>query len=255
MTDQNTHRCASGKTCKASIVDDDGKRQAKETERPDDLCPACLNHTTHRIQELPEQWLRLHAMIGERHTGVDVNIRRPKPSGTVPLNLHVDTLLGGIVTELTTAAEVIADKTNMDNPAHTNPAKQVQACAHIVAPHITTLIHATGVGGRDPDDKAIDVLTWAPNGLIHMPSTTTGLQIVKRLDHYGALAHYTLGMTRARTHRDLPCTRCRARTVGRWAGSDWFDCTTCGSQFPEDELRRQDKILLELHKRGMEVTL
>jgi hypothetical protein len=30
-----------------------------------------------------------------------------------------------------------------------------------------------------------------------------------------------------------------------------FDCTNCGSQFHEDELRRQDKILLELHKRGI----
>ena len=248
---EHSHRCATGKNCKASIVDDDGKRQPRETERADDLCQACLNHTTQRVEQLPEQWIRLHAMIGERHAGVDVNIRRPKPSGTVPLNLHVDTLLADIVTELTTAAEVIADKTNMDNPTHTSPAKQVQACVRIVAPHIHTLIHASGVGGRDADDKNIDVMTWAPNGLVHMPSTTTGIRIVKQLDHYGALAYYTLGLTRARDKRPLPCNRCHAYAVGRWAGSDWYDCGECGAQFAEDDLRRQDQILLLLHKRGV----
>lgn len=245
------HLCVSGKSCKASFTNDEGQRQPRETERPDDLCDACLKHTTQRVEQLPEQWIRLHNMIGERHAGVDVNIRRPKPSGTVPLNLHVDTLLGNIVTELTTAAEVVADKTNMNNPAHTDPARQVQACVRIVAPHLSTLIHATGVGGRDPDDKAIDVMTWAPNGLIHMPSTTTGVQIVKQLGHLAALAFYTLGLTLARDKRPLPCNRCHSYSVGRWAGSDWWDCSECGAQFAEDDIRRQDKILLALHKRGI----
>lgn len=266
------HLCASGKACKGTIVDDDGHRKPRETQAPDDLCDACLNHTTQRVEQLPEQWIRLHAMIGERHAGVDVNIRRPKPSGTVPLNLHVDTLLGDILETVTTAAEVVADKMNMDDPTIPHqkdpvpappwassptqePGEQVQRCCRIVAPNLHVLMSATGVGGRDPDDRAIDVMTWAPNGLIHMSSTTTGIKIVKQLDHLGALAYFTLGMTRARTHRDLPCTRCRARTVGRWAGSEYFDCSTCGSQFPEDALRRQDKILLELHRRGLEVQL
>lgn len=251
MTTNPEHRCVNGKSCKAAYTDDDGQRQAKETSRPNTLCDACLKHATTRIEQLPEQWIRLHAMIGERHAGVDVNIRRPKPSGTVPLNLHVDTLLGSIVTELTTAAEVIADKTNMNNPAHGDPAKQVQACVRVVSPQLHTLIHATGVGGREADDRAIDVMTWSPNGLIHMPSTTTGVNIVKSLSHLGALAYYTLGMTLARDKRPLPCNRCHSYAVGRWAGSEYWDCSECGTQFAEDDLRRQDKILLVLHKRGI----
>lgn len=251
QTDNQDHRCASGKTCKAAYTNDDGQRVPRETSRPDTLCDPCLNHTRTRIEQLPEQWLRLHHMIGERHAGVDVNIRRPKPSGTVPLNLHIDTLLGNIVTELTTAAEVVADKTNMNNPAHSDPAKQVQACVRIITPHLHTLIHASGVGGRDLDDKNIDVMTWTPDGLVHMPTTTTGMKIAQALSHLGALAYFTLGMTLARDKRPLPCSRCHAYAVGRWSGSEWWDCSECGSQFPEDELRRQDRILLVLHKRGM----
>lgn len=250
MTPTNTHTCVNGKNCRAAYTED-GQRHPRQTEQPNDLCTPCLKHTTQRIQQLPEQWLRLHAMIGDRHAGLDVNIRRPKPGGTVPLNLHVDTLLGDIVTQLTTAAEVIADKTNMDNPAHTSPAKQVQACVRIITPHLHTLIHVTGVGGRTADDRAIDVMTWTPDGLIRKESTTTGLRITKDLDRLGALAYFTLGMTRARDKRPLPCNRCHAYAVGRWAGSEYWDCGECGTQFAEDDLRRQDKILLVLHKRGI----
>jgi hypothetical protein len=243
---QTDHRCASERRCVNKV---DGK--PRETEKPNTFCPSCLQRTQTRIEQLPEQWVRLHHMIGDRHAGVDVNIRRPKPGGTVPLNLHIDTLLGSIVTDLTTAGEVVADKMNMNNPEHTDAAKQVQACVRIIAPNLSVLMAATGVGGRDDDDRAIDVMAWTPNGAFHMPSTTTGVDLVKSLDHLGSLAYFTLGLTRQRTQRDLPCTRCRARTVGRWAGSEYFDCASCGSQFPEDELRRQDRILLELHKRGL----
>jgi hypothetical protein len=260
--EQRTHLCVAGSKCANKV---DG--QPRETEHPDTLCPACLTRTTKRIEALPEQWVRLHHMIGERHAGVDVNIRRPKPGGTVPLNLHIDTLLGNILTDLTTAGEVVADKMNMADPTQPRhdhlqappwadspvqePLEQVQRCVRIIAPNLNILIAAKGVGGRDEDDPAIDVMAWTPNGAFHMPSTTTGVLLVKSLDHLGSLAYFTLGLTRARIQRDMPCTRCRAKTVGRWAGSEFWDCGSCGSQFPEDEIRRQDRILLELYKRGL----
>lgn len=244
--DGKAHQCVSGHRCVNKV---DGK--PRDTEKANTFCPSCLKRSAQRVTQLPEQWMRLHHMIGDRHAGVDVNIRRPKPGGNVPLNLHVYTLLGNIVTDMTTAAEVVADKMNMNNPEHTEPVKQVQACVRIVAPNLHILMTATGVGGRDDDDPNIDVMSWTPNGAVHMPSTTTGIDLVKRLDHLGSLAYFTLGLTRQRTQRDLPCTRCRSKTVGRWAGADHYDCSNCGSQFPEDELQRQDKILIELHRRGL----
>jgi hypothetical protein len=261
--EDGTHRCLNGHRC-ADKVD----KKARITEAANTFCAVCLRKSARNVSQLPEQFLRLRHMIGDRHAGVDVNIRRPKPGGNVPLNLHIDTMLGSILTDLTTAAEVVADRMEMGDPTEVRQkqpvqapvwaddpkqeaAEQVHRCARIVAPNLPVLIGARGVGGREDDDPAIDVMDWAPNGLIHMPSTTTGTELVKRLDHLASLAFFTLGLSRARTERDTPCSRCRAKTVGRWAGSETFDCSSCGSRFPEDELRQQDKILIELVKRGL----
>lgn len=246
IEEDGAHSCLNGRRCVNKV---DGK--PRHTEQARAFCDACLSRTVQRIQQLPEQWLRLHAMIGDRQAGVDVNIRRPKPSGNVPLNLHVDTLLGDIVTTLTTAAEVIADKMGMDNPEHSQPAEQVLACTMILAPNLRMLVNATGVGGREEDDPAIDVMSWLPNGTFQLATTTTGVELVQKLDHHGSLAYFTLGLTRARIHRDIPCARCHAKQVGRWAGADDFDCEGCGARIPEEDVRRQDRVLIELHKRGL----
>jgi hypothetical protein len=259
------HVCVNGKSCTDKT---DGK--PRETEDQHTLCPRCLNRSAQRIGDLPEQWVRLHQMIGDRHAGIDVNIRRPKPGGTVLLNIHVDTLLGAILEAVTMAAEVLADRMRMNDPKYPkedpeNPVRfpawatpptldeieQVRKCCRILSPNLPKLVAIRGVGGRDQYDPAIDVMFWVRSGAAHGVKCTTGVQMIQRLDHLSSLAYFTLGQTRARTRRDMPCTRCRAKTVGRWAGSDWYDCSSCGSQFPEDELRRQDKILIELHKRGL----
>lgn len=244
IEEDGAHRCVSANRCMNKV---DGK--PRHTEKADSFCNACLHRVQERIEQLPEQWVRLRHMIGERHAGVDVNIRRPKASGNVPLNLHIDTLLGDIASDLMTAAEVVADKMNIDNPDPQEPGKHIQTCVRIVAPNLHVLMAAAGVGGREADDKSIDVMRWTAG--VPVATTTTGVDIVRHLDHLGSLAYYTLGLTRARTQRDIPCSRCRARTVGRWAGADYFDCQSCGSEFAEDDIRRQDKILIELHKRGL----
>lgn len=240
------HRCVYGPRCYDKV---DGKPRV--TEKPGTFCKVCMSRVQQHIEQLPEQWIRLHHMIGDRHAGVDVNIRRPKPGGTVPLNLHVDSLLGFIGADVSIAAEVVSDKLNTDTPNHADPAKQVQACARLVAPNLDVLINARGVGGRDDDDPTIDVMSWLPNGTYAIPTTTTGVELLKLLAFRSSLAYFTLGMTRARIHRDIPCARCRARQVGRWAGADDFDCQGCGTRIPEEDVRRQDRVLIELHKRGM----
>lgn len=230
------HWCINGIRCVNQI---DGK--PRETQCPNTFCATCLSRTTSTVERLPQQYLRLHHVIGERRAGVDPGIRRAKPGSTVPLNVGTDTLLGDILAGVTTAAEILADLMGMDNPDHHPAERQVTACAAIIAPNLARLLTV----GR------VDVMFWTRSGLGYGITTTTGPLLAVGLDKLGARAHFALGMTRARSQRDLPCTRCRAKTIGRWAGSDDFDCLTCGSRFPEDDLRRQDKILLALCKRGL----
>jgi hypothetical protein len=264
--------CLNGARCIDKV---DG--HARETEAPDTFCDACFSRAEERVEKLPQQYVDLHAMIGDRHAGVDVNIKHAKPSSSVLLNLHVDTLLGNIVDAATTAAEVLAEKMDLkaankvdpwdpsrivskepiplppwaDASLERDPAEQVQACCRIIAPQLSVLAGITGVGGRDLDDRAIDVGFWNRAGTMHGLKCTTGVQLVQRLDYLSSLSHFTLGMTRARDRRPLPCNRCHAYKVGRWAGAEDYDCQGCGARFEEDDLRRQDRITLELHKRGL----
>ena len=265
VEDGPQHLCLNSARCVDKV---DG--HARETEKANTFCDACLSRSATHVKQIPEQWNGLREMIGDRHAGIDVNIRRPKPSGTVLLNVHVDTLLGAMLEAVTMAAEVLADHMEMNDPKYpkedpekpvlkppwalsptVDATEQVYKCCRIIEPNLTRLAAIRGVGGRDEYDPAIDVMFWTRSGAAHGVKCTTGVQMIQRLDHLNSLSYFTLGQARARTRRDLPCARCRAKTVGRWAGSEWFDCTSCGSQFPEDELRRQDKILIELHKRGL----
>lgn len=231
------HLCRSGHRC-ANMIDG----HPRETAAPGTFCDACTTRTRTRIARLPEQFLRLHSILGDRHAGVDAGmICKPKPGSVIPMNLHVDTLLGRIEDTATLAAEVLADDMGMRNPDYYPAARQVAVCAGIIAPNIARLMGIT----------EIETMFWIPAGTGFGVTVTNGVDIIIRLDALSTLAHYTLGWTRARSQRDLPCTRCQAQTIGRWAGSDDFDCTNCGSRFPEDDIRRQDKILLALCKRGL----
>lgn len=247
------HMCLNGPRCIDKV---DG--HARETEQVDTFCGACFSRAGERVGQLPEQYLKLHAMIGDRHAGVDVNIKHAKPSSSVLLNLHVDTLMGSIATDITTAAEVVAEKMAMrdenDHPWDaTRPTmgETVQACSRVLAPNLHILAGARGVGGRELSDPLIDVMFWNNSGTMRGVKATTGVQLVQRLDYLSSLSHFTLGMTRARSERDIPCTRCRAKKVGRWAGSEWWDCASCGTRFEEDDVRRQDKILLFMYQKGL----
>lgn len=247
------HLCLNGNRCSNKV---DG--HARETEEANAFCPSCLRKSERNVKQLPEQYGFLYALIGERQAGIDVNIKRAKPSGSVLINLHIDTLMGNIVTDITSAAEVVAEKMAMrdehDDPwdaTRSTPAEQVQACARILSPNLRVIATARGVGGREASDPNIDVMKWLPGGMAFEPSTTTGIEMIKRLDHLASLAFFTLGQTRARTKRPLPCNRCHSYSVGRWAGSEYYDCQGCGAHFQEDDLRRQDKVLLELWRRGL----
>lgn len=227
--------CLSGPHCADKL---DGQPRDTTTA----LCDGCLRQAAERIDRLPEQHLRLHAVLGDRHAGIDTNIRRVKPGSTVPLNLHVDTLLGDIAHMTTLAAEVICDQWRLRAyPHHHDAQRQVGECCAVIGMNLDRLVALA----------ELDVMFWVKSGVAHGVTVTTGPLIIVELGRLSSLAHFTLGLTRHRDYRDLPCTRCGKTEVGRWAGRDEFDCRYCGSRFPEDDLRRQDRILLALCQRGL----
>ena len=134
-------------------------------------------------------------------------------------------------------AEIVADQLlHWPDP----PGSSLPSQAELIANHIHPL------ADLDP----WPTLWWNRNGTRRHILDLDGTTLIERLDRLHGLATIALGGTRARTHRDLPCPRCHTRTVGRWAGSDWFDCTTCGRRVLEDDLRRDDRILVKLWQTG-----
>jgi DNA-directed RNA polymerase subunit RPC12/RpoP len=228
--------CRSGIRCADQI---DG--HPRETG-PDEYCTLCLHRITRRIEAMPEQYLRLHAILGERHAGLDAGIRRAKPSASVPLNLHVDTLLSDIVYGTTMAAEIICDRWGLHAyPHHRNAMVQVGECCAVITLNIDRLV---ALGG-------IDIMFWTRSGCATGVSATTGTAILGHLDRLSSYAHHALGLALARIKREFPCARCGSDQVGRWAGKDEFDCLHCGSRFSENDIDRQGKILVALVRRGI----
>lgn len=209
-------------------------KEPAHTQQANTLCDACMSRAQHAIANLPTQHAQLHTLIGEQRAGINLAIRHVKPSSVVPLNMHVDTLRANIEHTTICAAEIIADNINSNNPTDV-----YTACVLIV--HNLSKLSAI---------SSIDVMRWLPAGTYYYVSTSSGHELIQQLEHLAASAAHTLGQTRERTKRDLPCARCGQHKVGRWAGSDHFDCTACGARFIEDDIRRQDRILVELAKRG-----
>jgi hypothetical protein len=232
MTNPTNHACLNARRCQPG---DD----PRTTEQPNTLCDPCTVRAAHHITQLPAQHLELHAMLGDHVAST--NPRRQRPDSAVLVNIAVDTLCCQIHHHTTLAAEIIADHLGADNPHRHHPTAHVWACCQLISPNLPKLLPLTN----------IDIMEWNKAGTTRTISETSGIAIIQDLDHLSAVAHYTLGRTRTRSYRDLPCARCNQPTVGRWTGADSYDCETCGTQFPEQDIRRHDRILLERHRRGL----
>ena len=227
------HECLNGRRCQPGDT-------PRITDKPNTLCEPCTIRAAHHIAQLPTQHLQLHAMLSDHVAST--NPRRQRPDSAVLVNIAIDTLCGHIHHHTTLAAEIVADHLHADNPhRHHNPTAHVHACCQLISPNLPTLLPLTD----------IDVMVWNRAGTTRTITTTSGVDIIQELEHLSAVAHYTLGRTRTRTYRDVPCNRCGHTTVGRWTGTDSFDCETCGTQFPETDIRRHDRILLERHRMGL----
>jgi len=228
MTNPTNHQCLNGRRCQLGDT-------PATTEKPNTLCHPCTARARQHITRLPQQHAQLHAMIGDHDP--TINARHTQPHACIPINLAVDTLIGRITHHTHLAAEIITDHLHCDPP----PPHDVTKCSALIGLHLPVLLAVTD----------IDVLVWNRAGTRRTLDTTTGVAIIQHLDHLSEMARYTLGQTRTRAYRDIPCARCTARTVGRWTGADAWDCETCGATFAETDIRRYDRILLERHRRGL----
>ena len=231
MTNPINHQCVNGKRCNPGA-------DPQTTEKPDTLCRQCTTRSRRRIEQLPCQHFQLHAMIAD-HPPTDTPTHR-QPDSTVPLNTTIDALCEDIHHHTVMAAEIVADSMHSYPRYHHNPSRHIALSVALIAPNLDKLL----------DAQEIDIMQWNLEGTRHTVTTTTGTHITQHLDHLGALANHTLGQTRARTYRDIPCARCGNTSVGRWTGAENYDCQNCGTQWPETDIRRQDLILLERHHRG-----
>ena len=224
------NRCRAGNRCAdlATIT-----HQPAEVGADGDYCLACLQRAQGRIRALPAQYAHLQLLLHiTGHTAPEA--RHVAPGPAVLLNLHVEALGRDIGYMLALVGEIVADLVHLDDPA------DLGSCADLVADGVHHLAEL----------PPWPVLLWARSGTWRRLAELAGVQLIETLDRLHQVASITLGTTRARTRRDLPCARCRAKTVGRWAGSDYYDCTSCGARWHENDIRRQDRILIELHRRG-----
>lgn len=184
--------------------------------------------------------------------------QRPAAIGTIALHTHEDTR-PRLIDRLTAQARLI--EPNIDILAAAPPEThqiwaQPRRCDH----------HATLIGSAEawlsiahtPRDKTKannelaaalrkaaacdDCNGWGPKGQARTFTEYTGIDIAQRIRdlHHQARAH--LGHTRLRHHYTTPCPAidrhgkyCGAMTLGRDDGSEWVECTTCGTQWTERE--------------------
>jgi hypothetical protein len=186
--------------------------------------------------------------------------KRPASVGTVALRTHDDSRPAPI-SALIANSRLIEPNIDVlaEAPAESHFVwERPQRCAQ----HDTLITSAEAwlsIAPPHDRDKAKDELTdalrkagacddcngWSTDhrwGQARGSAVYTGLDIAQQIRdiHHQARAH--LGHTRLRLHYTMPCPAvdkhgyyCGALTLGRNDGSDWVDCTTCGTQWTERE--------------------
>jgi hypothetical protein len=259
--DEDTHRCMSGRYCRAAL-NVDGERVAALTESEGSVCAACAASIARDISDLADTWVALHIAIGDqaRRGAAKVSGSRAAP---INLNTDVDALKVEIVDKLVIAASLIADKLNAEEPrAHNSTdsehARTVIACSRILAPHVDTLLRlpATEVAGwataaetdypgesirYETDDGTV---TYIPNKTI---TEMTGLKIAQQLADLRRRARALLDVPLDRI--PLPCPHCNEtqlvrsqrdiKTVGGKTNQiDQIDCANCKLNWPYDRYQQ-----------------
>ncbi|WP_131813040.1 hypothetical protein [Mycolicibacterium fortuitum] len=161
----------------------------------------------------------------------------------IPINTATEALMSRIVETTTRAAEMVSDAMNMEPrtwPA--NPSAALRLAVRILEPTLPVLIavepQAAMVWSRTPNGDE----GWEHNGQPTELIEQSGLDMALELLEIGRLVGVQLGKSHLRHELPGPCSAwderakrfCGAYTVGRDNGSDFVDCTTCGTRWPSE---------------------
>lgn len=243
--ENDSHRCHSGGGCvNADVSDHDPdtrrpiRRGALVSDGP--LCPGCLLRLSKAVKAMSGDYERLAAAIGESVAGGGDKVHLTREAA-IPINTATEALMSRIVETTTRAAEMVAAAMNMEPrewPA--NPSAALRLAVRMLEPTLPVLIAVEPqpalVWSRIPyGDEG-----WEANGQPTELVDRSGLDMALELLEIGRLVGVQLGKSHLRHELPGPCSAwdekakrfCGAYTVGRDNGSDFVDCTTCGTRWP-----------------------
>jgi len=249
--------CARGTWCDDAAVTrlDDGTILREPALGPRPLCDRDRDRVERELRELPGQYVRLAAEIGNR-TRRGVPVRVPFGPG-IPLRVDIDALMRAMAESLCSWHERIADTCSLDFPgADRRDSWAVgRAVAVLSAPGRVSALLALQPAcvRRAADLRDLPGLADDTPGIVHsvyaeidldLDGTDAGLEIL----NLRWLARAVLGETREKPEELLgvPCRRedCdmlalrRAELPSAPGEPAWWSvCTECGDMMDEDEYR------------------
>lgn len=108
----DTHRCIADTKCRNSTLIDD-ERHGALTEKPDTLCPGCLEYIESAVHQLPRDWAELRNTLGERANNIGQKIRS-SPTPAIPMSTRKEALMAEIVDYADYAADIISETLHIE---------------------------------------------------------------------------------------------------------------------------------------------
>ena len=236
-------------------------------------------HIERCLEELPEQYLRLHLELGKPSMrGASIRV----PFGPrVPIRVDVEALMSLMAESLVSWHERVADVARLDFPSNRmsrlrREARAVARAAAVLSAHLDAMLSLPPPPmSRAWDLRALDALPEGATGVVRsvfadvtvdLSGADAGLEVL----HVRYLARALLGETRQKPEElvGVPCRdpegTCGWRTVYRaelpsredepaW----WTECARCGDRMTEAEYREWVALCAayERHRRKVPATL
>jgi hypothetical protein len=209
-----------------------GKPVAGRIEASAGACGPCGRLVRRCVKDLPQQWLRLRASLGESRVLVSGG-RRPRPGSSAPINLGTDALMRDIVRALQDAAALVGPELNVavtdisSNPSSVVEFRAMTRASDLVAPHVDRLLVLDG-----------------------------GAEVAEVLVRLHGRCVKQLGEDRQRERLHLPCPLCSRQALVKevqdrrgWASGpeatpQVVRCMMCNEQWAEAEYEWLSKIVI-----------
>lgn len=226
------------------------------------LCGACKGALRAAVKALPVAYYELYALLGERETAILGSRVSGTPQPPIPINIAVETLQVLIVETAERAAELIAEKLNVDMVSRRAgwPLRRgralIKAC-ELIEPHVEALIAM----------PTIEHTVWLNDKM--WVKYLDGAQIGMQLVRLHRLARRHLGQTVPVQRQDVPCPHCHQKALVREVRDlrgtrsdsrpgestpEVVSCRNCGDEWTETEWRwLQNLILTEAQQKEVDV--